>query len=147
MKCLLWLENSGSFKHDYKQINTLSKGHLKKNFYNNDKENGNDNDNNNTNDYDDIDNNNVNLNFSNNDNDNKPYLPRVRSRWIYLRTLIFRPITLNYLLGCLWNIRPKEVVKILNIRKQGFLQGYLNSKLKKGRRGWDSNPRMQSTLD
>ena len=41
----------------------------KKNFYNNDKENGNDNDNNNTNDYDDIDNNNVNLNLSNNDND------------------------------------------------------------------------------
>ena len=26
------LENSGSFKHDYKQINTLSKGHLKKTF-------------------------------------------------------------------------------------------------------------------
>ena len=130
-----------------KQINTLSKGYLKKNFYNNDKENGNDNDNNNTNDYDDIDNNNVNLNLSNNDNDNKPYLPRVRSRWIYLRTLIFRSITLTYLLGCLWNIRSKELVKILNIRKQGFLQGYLNSKLKKGRRGWDSNPRVQSTLD
>ena len=81
---------------------------LEKNFYNNDKENGNDN----TNDFNDIDNNNVNLNLSNNDNDNKPYLPRVRSRWIYLRTLIFRPITLTYLLGFLWNIRPKEVAKL-----------------------------------
>ena len=83
-----------------------------KNLYNNDKENGNDNDNNNTNDYDDIDNNNVNLNLSNNGNDKKPYLPRVRSRWIYLRTLIFRSITLTYLLGFLWNIRRKEVAKL-----------------------------------
>ena len=92
-----------------------------KNFYYNDNENGNDNDNNNNaNDNDDIDNNNVNLNWSNNDNDNKPYLPRVRSRWTYLRTLILRPITLTYLLGFLWNIRPKEVAKLTS----GYIASY-----------------------